>query len=220
MSKVIVERPRRGGGYGREFMRERADLESLPTREPLRDRRARTKALNENLAPLYRFLHKQVGRSWNKVRSEMRAHISPKSAVQKHVLDHVKTYVEENVVLVNGVPSASGYGGVRPLRKGDLYVHPKTGIVCVAREVKKVAPKLIPSKRFDATHVAIYLKGCWHEATMKSIIPMAGAPLLRDAVLEHAWDDALVALYGKWKGQVQYAVSVRPMRRNEIRMLP
>jgi hypothetical protein len=51
MYKVIVERPRRGGGY-RSEMPMPVDTEDAPGREGLRRRHRSRKHLNENLRPL------------------------------------------------------------------------------------------------------------------------------------------------------------------------
>jgi hypothetical protein len=71
------------------------------------------KVLNENLAPLRRFLQQRVGRSWDAVRSEICAVIAPRSAVQKHVLDHVAEMVEQNVVMIDGRPHLAAAWGSR-----------------------------------------------------------------------------------------------------------
>src|SRR5689334_15596749 len=94
MAKVIVERPRikpRKTRKGRE-----GALEDLPAREGMRrghELRRNTKELNENLAPLRRYLEKQVGRPWNKVYSDISAHLRADNIVQQHVRDHIKDFV-------------------------------------------------------------------------------------------------------------------------------
>jgi hypothetical protein len=50
--------------------------------------------LNENLAPLRRYLERQVGRPWNKVYSEIAAGLRVTNTVQQHVRDHVSDFVE------------------------------------------------------------------------------------------------------------------------------
>ena len=101
MYEVIIERPRHGHwrGYPRQWMRNRQRAREpdvdLPVREPMGA--YRDKSLNENLAPLVRFLRSRVGKPWAKVRSEITARLSVGSAVQKHVMDHVKEYVTERV---------------------------------------------------------------------------------------------------------------------------
>jgi hypothetical protein len=59
-------------------------------------RRKHQKFLNENLAPLRRFLHQSVGRPWNDVYSEISQHIRLSSAVQFHILQHIGDFVERN----------------------------------------------------------------------------------------------------------------------------
>jgi hypothetical protein len=137
MAKVIVERPRGGGwgadkGYQRRLRRYSDDP---PRREVIKARWNRgSKILNEHLGPLRRYLDRQVGRPWDKVFSEICAHISRNSAVQDHVRDHVAQYVAVHVILVDGVPySGDGdrnYG--RPLehlRFRRWYVCPLTGLL-------------------------------------------------------------------------------------------
>ena len=50
--------------------------------------------LNENLAPLQRYLARQVGRPWNKIYAEIAEHLKPTSTVQQHVRDHLKDFVQ------------------------------------------------------------------------------------------------------------------------------
>jgi hypothetical protein len=92
MDKVIVERPRHGGDVkyprGSAFW-QRTAPELWPRREPIKWRRNRDpKSLNENLAPLRRYLRSNVGRPWDKVFSEISQRISLNSAVQLHIWHH------------------------------------------------------------------------------------------------------------------------------------
>lgn len=227
MSKVIVERPRAHGGLARKQGRRtqgyRGDPESAPSKEPLRSRDARSKSLNENLRPLVRYLRAQVGRPWDKVRSEMARHIRPTSAVQKHVLDHAKQYVEENVVFRDGVPGSVGMSGWTPLRGSQQYPAfyvGNGGILQVARPRRERRAKPDPAAvRLDARRVAVYLNGCWHEATMKStLVTSPDSGTFNDAVLGQVWrTEKLARVYGVVKGFVQYAKSVRAMTHAEIK---
>src|SRR5262245_19799390 len=112
MSKVIVERPRHGSSDRTRAKRRRREvrrlgLDALPRREGIKRLRGGTKHLNEHLAPLRRYLESQVGRPWDKVFSEICAHINRNSAVQDHVRDHVDDYVEVNTVLIDGIPCSA-----------------------------------------------------------------------------------------------------------------
>ena len=132
MYEVIIERPR--GGYrlrardGRERMRARTDPESAPLHERISMSRG-SKYLNENLAPLRRFLQSRVGRLWNKVHSEICEHLRLQSAVQKHVLDHLRDMVHIRVVRHGDVLLEHGRWGARELRTSrwsPFYVCPDT----------------------------------------------------------------------------------------------
>lgn len=137
MFEVIIERPRLGRGWGKkrraEERTERA-FERAPKALGMGMGRG-TKCLNENLAPLRRFLRSRTGKPWAKVRSEMRAVLSMSSAVQKHVMDHARQYVEEHPVFIDGRPHRAQALGGRyvPLRGHprwpDFYVCPKTGLL-------------------------------------------------------------------------------------------
>lgn len=95
MSKVIVERPRRGGTCEPKGRRRNRDLEDLPQHESMlgKGRGWDRKELNENLQPLKRFLGSRVGHPWDKVYSEISEHLRPTNAVQQHVRDHLHNYV-------------------------------------------------------------------------------------------------------------------------------
>lgn len=145
MFEVIIERPRLGGSWGERKGRRGERTDRAFDRAPAKVGMGfgKTKHLNENLAPLLRFLRGSVGRPWDKVRSEICAGLSMSSAVQKHVIDHVKDFVEENPRMIDGVPHRpTTFGGAkgvfRPLssfgRWRGFYVCPKTGLL---REVKR-----------------------------------------------------------------------------------
>jgi hypothetical protein len=155
MDKVIVERPRRGGGVRRpkgNRKREKMALAGeLPMREGIGCRwTSFGKWLNEHLSPLRRYLQSQVGRPWDKVYSEICQHIKLDSAVQSHVLDHLWDYVEVHTQLCaptaeiaappnrarrqkdrpvvcnsRGEPIGRGWPWVRRL----FYVCPKSGVL-------------------------------------------------------------------------------------------
>jgi len=149
MAKVIVERPRKKAwawnkpkGYRRRLCRYGED--GPPGREGIKACwQGRTKELNEHLGPLRRYLDKQVGRPWDKVFSEICAHINRNSAVQDHVRDHVAEYVTTHVILVDGVPcngeGSWNYGKpLHQLRYRPWCVCPRTGLL---RRVKVAGRK-------------------------------------------------------------------------------
>jgi hypothetical protein len=139
MFKVIVERPRlvNSNGYSRDGRKYRND-EDAPSHLGMKRGYNRTKWLNENLAPLRRYLESQVNRPWDKVYSEIRATIDPRSTVKQHILQHIDDFV---AVDTHWVETPEGgkivIRGQRWPRKDlsleearfELYVHPRTGIL-------------------------------------------------------------------------------------------
>jgi hypothetical protein len=134
MFKVIVERPRSGSrvrwssGY-RRFL----DSEDLPPKVSMQRGRNGGKWLNENLAPLRRFLVRQAGRPWNDVFSEICQVIDSRSTVKQHVRSHIEDIVAVKTKLVDGeIYETGGYSAVyTPLSKANqaLYVDPLTGVL-------------------------------------------------------------------------------------------
>jgi hypothetical protein len=162
MAKVIVERPRRGSEKsarkGRTRVLENEDGEGLRVRAPMGKPRP-TKYLNENLAPLRRFLQGQVGRPWNKVYAEISEHLKPTNTVQQHVRDHIEDFVAVKTRMEQGeVVVTSRFRG-NDLKLSEsyhrLYVHPRTGLLCANKNwgtwsaKRKAADKARKGKRAD-----------------------------------------------------------------------
>jgi hypothetical protein len=114
MYKVIVERPRRGKEGYATAARLRKDFDR-PMRLGMRAGYG-YRRLNENLAPLRRYLHAQTGRPWNKVFSEICAGIDRRNTVQRHIHQHIRDFIAIDVDVRRGQ-----YQG--------LYVDPRTGLI-------------------------------------------------------------------------------------------
>jgi hypothetical protein len=144
------------------------------------------KSLNENLAPLHRYLERQINRPWNKVYGEMRARIDAGNTVQAHVLTHVDQYIHRAVTKVEPTAKApcgllyqgqSWSRGFRPVRIGDLYVDPGDGIIKRARR-RVSAPPPAPGNStskvtLGADRLAIEANGIWYA------IELAGYEIVR-----------------------------------------
>jgi hypothetical protein len=144
MYKVIVERPRKGSRHtnasdGRIFR----DSEDVPSKIGIKRGHQHRKYLNENLAPLRRFLESQIGRPWNKVYAELSKGIDRRNTVQEHIYAHIESYVAIHTQWVdasverasNGtcvlIIGARGWDATRRLADSHvlMYVHPLTGIL-------------------------------------------------------------------------------------------
>jgi hypothetical protein len=168
------------------------------------------KWLNENLAPLKRWLHKQVHRPWDKVYAELCSGIDRRSTVQAHIFEHIDDFVVRDAVMRDGEVWVKsnwwGKGHRVPLREAahvELFVHPVTGIVLPNRRLRearqaeeeayRVARARWPAdkKKHTVFHVINEvtqwhcINGCWFE------IILAPLPLVRRTMLEVTYYDVL-----------------------------
>ena len=241
MAKVIVERPRLKGWVPRkpkgvQRRLRRIGLDAV-RREGIKRPYTQTKALNEHLGPLNRYLNSQVGRPWDKVFSEICAHVRRDSTVQDHVRDHVLDYVTVNVVLIDGVPCHAGGGGRFgrqlygvPIGSGRLhqrfYVCPLSGLLKRVRRTeskrqfharrKAPAPKT-PSIPLDKTRQLHLIDGSWCEVSLRAFPPDAALSPARDVLCGNPLTPAQAR---ERYGVLAYDVGVRRLDRDRLRSLP
>jgi hypothetical protein len=239
MAKVIVERPRIQGracrkpkGYARRLLRYGED--GPPMREGIKACWGHgTKFLNEHLGPLRRYLDKQVGRPWDKVFSEICAHIDRNSAVQDHVRDHVQEYVVTHVVMIDGVPCNGGPGRNYGARLDGFYyrrwyVCPRTGLL---RRIKQVSRKrLQPTPPAKPPIVSVsdvlqcrHLNGGWRLVTLA---PLPTPPSARqhspaiDVLLNRPVAQLTPIEAVQIYGAAVYAAGIRQLTRAELHQFP
>lgn len=186
MSKVIVERPRLGGGKSRKGREIDPDLQV--SHEGMRKPYVRNyteKSLNENLAPLRRFLFSQVGKRWDDVYSDVAKNLRTDNTVQQHVRDHLEDFVAVRTSLKDGkIMVSSKYGWYDYI--GDtrklLYVDPDDGILKInkfeparrrytygdrvrdERIAREASEKVFP----DGTHIKL-VDGIWYQVEYADI---------------------------------------------------
>ena len=214
------------------------DDEAPSQRSAISDRSL--KQLNDNIAILVRYLHRNVGRPWAKVHGEISSMMSPEVSVQKQVLDRLNELVATTVVMIDGKPhrrSQGGSGGLgglggsgapqfQPLRgtKWDsLYVCPYSGLL---RSVG--SPEREPQRRQDrdirpAGPLSQYrrINGMWYFVELSFIPSLVGAQAGHYDVLLHTpvmdiSSETLRKMYGCYD---KYAVSKRPLTKRELAKL-
>ena len=185
MYKVIVERPRKGKAWTPKGARRRFDLDG-PSHAGMRAGVGRPH-LNENLSPLKRFLNTQVGRPWDKVMSEIGAHIDRRNTVQLHIYSHLDDFVATQVVWRDGQyvdlhPWFSWRGG--DVLRQPLFVDPRTGLLRRNRdyigrvrrwkeqEKAKAAEITLRRRRVDHPRWHLLLDGEWYEVTLAPLPPI------------------------------------------------
>ena len=139
MHKVIVERPRYGGGCERHNRRANVPIEERPASESMRAAHTDRKCFGENLAPLRRWLRSQVGRPWGDIYSDACSVIKPDSTVRKHIKVHLLEMVERHTFLPNGRVWCfrRGWWSANEVQVAEIggswacfYVHPRSGLLC------------------------------------------------------------------------------------------
>jgi len=138
MFKVIVERPRWGSRFADSVKLKKdpnVDRKHVGVNRHVHERACIGKALNENLAPLARYLRRQVGRRWDDVFSEICVQLDTGSTVKMHVRLHLDDLVVSRIgfgrhgeLVHNGKVLDPAYGH-RRWRGTELYVDPDDGIL-------------------------------------------------------------------------------------------
>lgn len=252
MSKVIVERARPGSSQHVARRLRRLDPKLIPISEdaedpfPARISHARAaglgrfrKRLNENLAPLRRYLHSQVGRRWDDIFSDISANIRLDNAVQKHVRDHVQDFVAVTTLLYDGkifiVDRCGRLSSLTdPRRPSGLYVHPITGVLCRndwrrarralrRREAAAKARVLAARMRVLAHDRQLHLldDGNWWDVTLGTvprITLVPGRTVTMVDVIDRAGLSSLprAERYDRYDA---HAVAMRALSRREIKAL-
>jgi hypothetical protein len=131
MYKVIVERPRRGKQGDASADRRRRDLDG-PLRLGMRAGYG-YRSLNENLAPLRRYLRAQVARPWSKVFSEICDGIDRRNTVQQHIHQHIRDFIAIDVDVRDGrlvdLADRWGFRSRDGAISQELYVDPRSGLI-------------------------------------------------------------------------------------------
>lgn len=148
MDRVVIERPRHGGGTRRPKGERktlayhlRGDPDNIPTsKQPLRRRWTQDhrilKEFADLLGPLRGYARSVVGRHFDQVYSEVRKVLSPRSKMQDHAADHLWTFIirpEKVIFGLDGRPyekcGGRPVGPGLPIYTDDVYVDPHDGIL-------------------------------------------------------------------------------------------
>jgi hypothetical protein len=180
MSKVVIERPRRGHRLPSSKTRLRVlrydpdkEYDDLPKRvsgsRSKYIRAGEIKYFSDLLSPLRRFLRKNVGRPWDLVYSEMKESLDDRKVTGRHVFEHVDWEVETHAFIDgDGELYRCGYSGRQPVY--GFYVDPRTGLLCWsdnnpwrrARGKSKTAREEITHIRLSANTCYVKMNGIWY----------------------------------------------------------
>lgn len=223
MAKVIVERPRHGGGV--RFPRAegpddpRLSVEDWRSREGIRrpwDRTSCRKDLNENLAPLRRYLRSNVGRPWNKIYSEICQQINRDSAVQLHVWQHLMQDVCTNPYVISGdVRRFSIFSGYY------FYIDPRSGLLREAppyrwKHLRRTTEPPDDRIDIDQRHQLRRIEGIWYELEL-AMLPRNQFvfDLGTRRQCSPGMRDEMIRFYGR----AVYAIGKRQLNKKELRRI-
>src|SRR5262249_13920171 len=167
MSKIIVERPRRGS----RLRNHKSALALDPRRigddayiDPPAPRRSGEKSLNENLAPLRRYLESNVGRPWSKVYAEIRATLDSRKATGLHILQHLRDFVAVDTWLDGRTVMVWGTRWLMPTEPvTGLYVHPVSGLLRRAPDREKTrSSRPVTQLALEPNVICSLVNGVWY----------------------------------------------------------
>jgi hypothetical protein len=146
LSEELIEcyrggmRTKSSKGYQKTILRD--EFAHALQKESIKLMKGNSKYLNDNLEPMIRFLKSKVGKHWDKVYSELSQKMNKSSMLGKHLNDHLFDFVKTKVFIEDGkVYAHLRYWGQQELvsreRYPRFYVHPKSGVLMKAKNMKK-----------------------------------------------------------------------------------
>ena len=186
LDEVLIERPRGGmrmssrrlPGMRKHMTQLTREAEEDGLLSPYRIKvRDKTKYLSDHLGPMRRLLRSQLGKPWDQIYSKIRREVKGNTMAGQHVLEHLSGYVCSSAEMVNGQPYAKGgtgyYWNRRPLglRRNEFYVHPETGLLCLADTRKQNPRTQQPQKliRVNQTFEYRLVQGIWYGIEFEAI---------------------------------------------------
>lgn len=199
MSKVVIERPRWGHSLPsmKTSLRLRRydpedEYEDFPKRAPASRGRQKDggKSFSDLLSPLRRYLRSNVGRSWDKVYSEMKQHLDSRKTTGQHIFDHVKWEVAQDCYIGKDGKVYQQSRSWRQHPVEGLYVHPRTKLLCWKQPQRRRQERLAREAQKEITRIPIngyrsYIKlnGIWYIAELEETDPRK-KPRVEDVMKE------------------------------------
>jgi hypothetical protein len=174
MSKVVTERPRRGHANksnktGRKLTSAEFEKDDVgPARAPVsrfRQYGSDAKDFSDLIGPLRRSLRKNVGRPWNKVKSELSKTLDRTSMSGRHIWSHIEWEVSEDCFMGEDEKVYARRRWGSPKVATDLYVHPITGLLCWKprkRLRRPILEKPLELIQIDENNALTRIDGIWY----------------------------------------------------------
>jgi hypothetical protein len=214
IAEIIIERPRIGSnrrhrdikGLTGLYHKDKANWANgdhlTKEKMSISNRGHEGKELNENLAPLQRFIESKIGHNWNNVFSEISEHISPNSTVQMHILQHVFQYVKKDVYKIKDGKifriyrkENNSFGHRIELYKDEIYIDPDDNIVKKykwGKERFRYKSQIDGRIKVDENQYIIRFVDKWYFCTFK---PFDNTFNEKDAFVGKVWEKRKVAQF-------------------------
>jgi hypothetical protein len=172
------------------------------------------KRFSDHEQPLRRYLRRQVGRPWALVYSELSQNLRANSTHGNHLRSHVHRLVATRVTNLGGRFHDATCGLSQSLRPGDLYVDPRTGLLCrlpdAPRRKRQPNPRPQPLLRVACAERPELQFFCWNNSWLR--VELRHAPA--SAVTQQRWKQPLPAPWPDLLGALALPASVgKGMRR-------
>lgn len=158
LDRIVIERPRGGlrvsckkvKGYKNALRRITREASEDGLLQPfvIKKKHWKSRYFSDNLSPLYRWLCSRIGQPWDWVYSELCYQLDTSTLSGQHILTHVWGFVERDVIIIDGIPYRKNacYGKRSRLddrwgMRDNLYIHPETGILCIAKKTPRKTAK-------------------------------------------------------------------------------
>src|SRR5262245_64785029 len=190
MYRVVIERPRFGhANRSRKWggrVDERYEGPNFVSSARRRQYGWNSKELSDLINPLVRYLHKQVGRPWDKIYSEIKQAL-PKGLHADHIWSHVKSEVQIHCWEQDGKLWHLARYSRCPVEVDGLYVHPRTGLLRLkTKQVRQTNPNhsKAATKRIELSDATEYrnIEGIWYHLELAEPDPLAVPGAKREIV--------------------------------------
>lgn len=224
LNEIVIERPRRGMRLNstkiKGVQKSLHKLTKIASEDGLLSpylikTRNKSKYFSDHLAPLRRLLGSKVGQPWDDVYSELCQRLHRNTVTGLHVMVHVWDFVIRYVEIIDGVPyQKTKYFLPIGYWRNEFYIHPETGILCLAKKSYKDTQK----NRHDVIvidehHEYRKIRDIWYWVEFEDFPVFA---TFTDVLLNKT-----INIYGAryhYNREI-YAVSKRQCNKKELRMI-
>ena len=216
LAQLLVETPRHNTGEFYRMYRRRAkqNLDLAPTKQGMRRPYYERKQFGEYFKPLKGLLHKNVGRPWDKVFSEINSALHGGGTVIEHTKMHLlRDFITLKPYWIGNKPHHLPMWGHGYVPLNNVYYVDRQGVLRHAKAVHRKLPiPVVKHVKIDDSTAFHKIDGIWYRIWTKLLpVPDQAHPPVFDIVLKkwvHCEGRKLSFLKGPASEVVRYRWSV------------